>query len=119
MDLTKRQAAIMWTLTVFLSVVFVFAGVTKLIGEAQAVEGFQRLGLPGWFRMFIGAVEVVGGLGLWWGKRAAEIGSYLIILMLAAVITCLVAGESILPPFLFLFLTGALVTLRAQETWQS
>jgi len=39
-------------------------GTMKLMGVDVLVQNFQRWGYPGWFLYVIGAVEVMGALGL-------------------------------------------------------
>jgi len=53
-----------WTLTVFLAVVFTFAGGVKLANNPQMVEEFAQVGLGQWFRYFTGLLELSGAIGL-------------------------------------------------------
>lgn len=43
---------------------FFASGATKFAGAPPVVEIFARFGLPGWFMLVTGAVEIVGALGL-------------------------------------------------------
>jgi len=55
----------LWTLQGFLAVFFVAASATpKLLGLYGTVEDFALLGAGDWFRIFVGAVELAGGIGL-------------------------------------------------------
>lgn len=49
---------------VLLAPAFLGAGGQKLAATGQMVEEFDRYGYPQWFRVFTGAVEVTGGLGM-------------------------------------------------------
>jgi uncharacterized membrane protein YphA (DoxX/SURF4 family) len=115
MALTRNQSTLMWVLSVLLAALFVFAGVTKLIGVAEVVEGFERYGYPGWFRILIGLLELAGGIGLLIPKVALEVASFLIIVMLGAVFTELFLGENVLIPLVVLLAVGGTAALRAEE----
>jgi putative oxidoreductase len=60
----RGKTIVVWVLSVLLAALYVFAGTPKIMGAADAVEGFTRFGYPGWFRVLIGVIEVVGGIGL-------------------------------------------------------
>lgn len=59
-----------WLLTGLLAFAFVASGGMKLTAPPAAVEGFAKWGLPFWFLMFTGGIEVLGGLLLLWPKSA-------------------------------------------------
>ena len=115
MALTKTQSTVMWGLTVLLAALFVFAGAGKLIGMKDVVEGFERLGYPTWFRLLIGIIEVICGVGLVVPKFAIDAASFLIVIMLGALITTIVAGESVIVPLVVLILVGIVAALRGDE----
>src|SRR5205807_898045 len=98
-----------------LAALFVFSGVAKLIGVQAVVEGFNHLGFPSWFRFLIGAIEVIGGVGLLIPRYAAEAASFLIMIMLGAIFTCIHAGESVLPPLITMILLGTVTWLRSDS----
>jgi uncharacterized membrane protein YphA (DoxX/SURF4 family) len=52
----------LWTLQVLVAGLFLFAGTMKFVMPVEAMT--QQIALPGWFLHFIGACEVLGGLGL-------------------------------------------------------
>ncbi len=52
----------LWIFQVLLALFFLFAGVMKFVMPVDQMTG--QTGLPGWFFWFIGAVEILGGLGL-------------------------------------------------------
>jgi uncharacterized membrane protein YphA (DoxX/SURF4 family) len=115
MALTKTQSTTMWILSVLLAALFVFAGSGKLLGAEEVVKGFEQLGLPSWFRLLIGLIEFGCGIGLLIPKVAIDAASFLIIIMLGAVITVLFAGESVIPPLITLILLGSVTALRGDE----
>jgi uncharacterized membrane protein YphA (DoxX/SURF4 family) len=115
MALTKAQTTLMWVLTVLLAGLFVVAGAGKLIGMDQVVQSFQRFGYPGWFRIIVGIIEVACGVALLFPKFAIDAASFLVVLMLGAVLTELIVGDSIIPPLIVLILVGGLAALRGDE----
>jgi DoxX-like protein len=52
----------LWTIQGVLAILFVFAGVTKLVLPIEAMAG--PVALPGLFLRFLGVAEVLGGVGL-------------------------------------------------------
>ena len=80
------------------ALVFVAAGVTKLVGIAAAVEGFAHLGYPPWFRLLIGGLETAGGIGLVLPALTRLAASGLLGIMIGAVWTLFRVGESPVPP---------------------
>ncbi|GAB3651064.1 DoxX family protein [Glycomyces tarimensis] len=55
----------LWILQGLLAAFFAFASAApKLFGQSDAVEGFALIGAGDWFRVFIGAVELAGAIGL-------------------------------------------------------
>jgi hypothetical protein len=59
---SKKIGALLWTLQGLLAALFLFAGAMKLIMPLEALVA--QSSLPGWFLLFIGVAEVLGGLGL-------------------------------------------------------
>jgi len=53
---------VLWIIQVLLALLFLFAGVTKLILPIE--EMTKQIAMPGLFLRFLGVVEVLGGLGL-------------------------------------------------------
>lgn len=58
----KTRNTLLWTTQGLLALLFLFAGGSKLLLPLSALKG--PIALPGWFLRFIGAAEVLGGLGL-------------------------------------------------------
>ena len=58
---------LLWIIQILLALLFLFAGGTKLVlpmDVLMAQASPNAIVLPGWFIRFIGAVEVLGALGL-------------------------------------------------------
>ena len=53
---------VLWIIQVLLALLFLFAGVTKLILPVE--EMTKQMAMPGMFLRFLGVAEVLGGLGL-------------------------------------------------------
>lgn len=81
-----------WVLAVVLALAFGSAGFAKLAGSTVSVDMFTHFGYPMLFMYFIGACELMGGLGLVFGQvvdgrlpRFAAMG--LLVIMLGAIVT--------------------------------
>ncbi len=57
--ISKRLSIAGWVLSILLGVFFLYAGGSKILGDAVQVANFARWGLPDWFRPIVGTVEVV------------------------------------------------------------
>lgn len=55
---------VLWILQVLLVVVFLFAGVVKLITPIADMTRQMPIPLPGWFLRFLGLAEIIGAAGL-------------------------------------------------------
>jgi putative oxidoreductase len=89
----RGRTIAVWVLSALLAGVYVLAGVPKLIGVVEAVEGFARAGLPGWFRVLIGAIEIGCGIGLLIPHAAFYAAGILGVIMIGAVFTSVRTGE--------------------------
>src|SRR6185295_17597081 len=61
---SKAKNIAVWIASVLLALEYAFAGITKLSGQEEGVQGFRNLGYGDNFRLFIGAAEVAGAIGL-------------------------------------------------------
>jgi putative oxidoreductase len=96
-----------WTLTIFLSAVFLVAGIPKLIGlPSPIIQAAAMRGFPEWVRLLVGLVETVGALLLLVPAFAAYAAAALALLMLPATVTQLISGEpgAWVPALLFVLL---------------
>lgn len=59
---SKKVGVLLWTLQGLLAALFLFAGAMKLITPLEVLVA--QSALPGWFLLFIGVAELLGGLGL-------------------------------------------------------
>lgn len=58
------KTAGVWSLTVALAAFFLLAGGLKLSGAPSQVENFAHWGYAEWFLYVVGAVEMIGAIGL-------------------------------------------------------
>ncbi len=117
MKLTKTQTILMWTLSVLLAALLLFTGMTKLTGT-KLVEASLHFGYPVWFFYLIGIIEVIGAICLLIPRVATEVGSFLILIMLGALISHLRAGDGfrvLFPALAALLALGAVTWLRGEE----
>ncbi|TQM38178.1 DoxX family protein [Pseudonocardia cypriaca] len=78
----------MWVLQILLGLFFVVASAApKFWGEPFAVQIFTEIGAGQWFRYFIGAVELAGGIGLMVPRLAGPAAVGLMALMVGAAYT--------------------------------
>ncbi|MGH3930505.1 MAG: DoxX family protein [Pseudonocardiaceae bacterium] len=102
----------LWILQVLVAAVFLFAGVTKLIGIAAQVELFEAIGFGQWFMYLTGALEVIGAVALLI-PRFIALGALLLAgVMAGAVVTNLALGENPLPTVVLLVITGFITWAR-------
>ena len=76
-----------------LALVFLLSGGTKLAGSQMHIDSFLRWGYPDWFRLVVGTVEVVSAVLLLLPRAAPYAAAALIVVMIGAVGTHIVAGE--------------------------
>lgn len=84
----------LWAVTVPLVLLYLTAGIPKLLGSPDAVATFEHFGYPQWFRVVVGVVEVVGALALLWPRAAAGAAGALAVVMAGAAWSSVRIGES-------------------------
>jgi uncharacterized membrane protein YphA (DoxX/SURF4 family) len=90
--MTRTTTLVSWTLAILLAALYAFAGTPKLLGAAEAVEGFRSFGFSDGFRLFIGTCEVAGAIGLLIPRLTTWAASGLLVIMAGAVYTHLSSG---------------------------
>lgn len=102
----RTKSAAIWGISAVLAVVFLVSGIQKLVSERSffAVAAMDQY--PAWFRLVVGLVETLGGIGLLVPRLALLSAFALSIVMFGASYTHLVSGVpgAGLPAFLFLLL---------------
>jgi uncharacterized membrane protein YphA (DoxX/SURF4 family) len=58
----RKLNVLLWVLQVLLAILFLFSGSMKFV--MSVAEMTRQMPLPSWFLHFIGAAEILGGIGL-------------------------------------------------------
>ena len=112
-DVDRRGRIATLVLSGLLAVLYVGAGVPKVVGVESAVTGFQSMGYPAWFRVVIGVIEIGGGVALLIPRLAFYAAGALGVVMIGAAYTLVVHGEpGIAIPIVCLLLLATLAYLR-------
>lgn len=112
MDFTKVAV---WTMTIFVGAVSVFAGADKIVHSQAWQERFvDEWGLPAGLVVVVGVLEVTGAALLLVPRRATYGGAIIAAVMIGAVGTHLVAGQldQVLAPAIFGSLAGFVAWYR-------
>ena len=116
--MTKARVAakiLLWAVTVFLALVCLRSGVTKLPADGFWVRDFRRWGYPGWFRVAVGAAELIA-CALLLVPRLASYGAALFAaVMLGAIYTHAAHGETVRLPFNFVLFALSVAVLYARR----
>lgn len=85
----------LWVLNILLGLLFIFASSGKLMLDPRGIEGMQKYGLGGsGFLLFIGAAELLGGIGLLIPRTRFWAAVGLMPIMLGATFVHLTHGEA-------------------------
>ncbi|MEK5419017.1 hypothetical protein BSK49_22940 [Paenibacillus odorifer] len=71
-----------WILQGLLALMFIMAGFGKITGSKMHIEGFKKWGLPQWFRVVTGGIELGTAILLvvgFWNHTAALIGAAILV----------------------------------------
>ena len=90
----RWQTVVFWILSVILCLLFLMAGGTKLAGAKNAVEGFEHLRLPQWFRIVTGVIEVAAAVLVIIPKTRFWGAALIVCTMIGATATHLRIGET-------------------------
>lgn len=105
--------SISWVLRVLGAAAFLAAGVAKLVGAPMMVDVFDHIGLGQWFRLFAGAIEVMGAVALLLPSTVAFSGAFLAAMMLVATgVHLFVIGGSPVPAVVLMAITGTIAWLH-------
>jgi len=93
MNKEKAKTVAHWIIRILVALVFIVAGSRKLMGGVAVAEMFQHWGFPDNFYYFIGAVEALGGIGLFIPGLTGYAAVLLLGNMMGAIITHLTHNE--------------------------
>jgi len=89
----RISTIVLWVVSAFLALVFLNAGWPKFSDSSGWARAFAQWGFPAWFRLLVGAVEVVGGVLLLIPQTAIYAALALAVIMLGAMGTHIVHGN--------------------------
>ena len=105
--------AVAWTLSILCAAMFLFAGGSKLAGQAAMVQVFDSIGVGQWFRYVTGLIEVTSAALLFVPSLAFYGAVALAVTMVGAIIAHLfVIGGNPLMPIVLLAATATIAYLR-------
>jgi DoxX-like family len=118
---TRKTNALLWTVQVLLALLFLFAGVMKLIAPLAELE--KQSGMSGLLMKLIGLAEATGAIGLI-APGLAKIGRSLTPLAAAGLLSIMVGAVALtvaggaIATALVPFVVGALCALVAYGRWR-
>ena len=115
--MSKGQKIVMWVITILLTALFLFAGLSKLLTPAKMLA--QWIYAP-WFLTFIGICETLGAIGLLMRRLAALAAAGLSVIMVGAVYTLIRVHQlkQLPTPILVFILLMVIISLRRKEARQ-
>ena len=105
----------LWGVTLFLALVCLRSGLTKLPAGSFWERDFRRWGYPGWFRVAVGAAELAACAMLLVPRLAAYGAALFAAVMLGAIYTHAAHGETVRLPFNFVLFALSIVVLYARR----
>ena len=76
------KEVVLWVLCLFLTYVFIKAGLQKFSDSSGWAKAFQMWGFPVWFRILVGVAEVTAAVLLLY-PRTASLGAIMIVIVMA------------------------------------
>lgn len=116
--MSKGKKIVLWGVSGLLAAMFLFAGTGKLLLQpVQSRAMFVQYGYAAWFGTFIGACEMLGGIGLLVPRLAALAATGLSIIMVGAFFTHVLHHEYLhsLIPLVLLVVLVAVAYARVRE----
>lgn len=106
----KGMHVALWALQIVLAIyMLAYAAIPRLFGLGTSIEMFEAIGLGQWFRYFVGALELLGSIGLLIPRLAGLAGLGLAGLMIGATYTNLF----VIPGGIWVYVTTGLFILSA------
>lgn len=104
------------TIKALLTLAFVAAGVSKLVGVEMMVQTFEGVGIGQWFRYVTGAIEVCGAILLWVNGRQFFGAALLLCTMIGAVLAHIfIIGPSAVPALALGVLAAIVATAHRDQ----
>jgi putative oxidoreductase len=105
----KSSSRIATIASVFMAVLFLFAGGTKLAGMQMHLDQFAHWGYPIWFMYVVGVIEVAGAVALLIPRTRFYVAVLLTCSLAGASLTLVRAGEARSLPFTALLMVSAVL----------
>lgn len=120
MDTPNRPSSrvaivLLWIAQVALALMFLMAGVSKLIGTPAMVSLFDAVGLGQWLRYVTGAIEVSSAVALLIPSAAVFGAMLLVPTMACAAIASVKIGQSPVVPLVLLAIAAAVAWARRSQ----
>ena len=113
---SRRVDIVLWVVQGLLALIFVGAGVAKLLGNAYMVAIFEAIGIGQWFRYVTGIFEVTGALLIVLSKTRVLGAGLLAGVMIGATVAHLfVLHSSPVAALVLLALAGVVLWGRRRE----
>ena len=114
MSTSRGKNITSWVLQILMALLFALGASGKLMGSPGVIEMFEGWGFPAGFHLVIGALELLGAIGLLIPRTAGYAALCLIGVMIGAAGTHLTAGEGlqVLRPIAFMVPLAIIVVLR-------
>ena len=112
--MSKGKMIALWVITILLTCLFLFAGLSKLLMPEKMLSQWIY---ARWFLTFIGVCETLGAIGLLISRIAALAAACLSIIMIGAVYTVIHVHmfNQVATPIIVFILLMVVIQLRRQE----
>lgn len=113
--MSRNRKAYVWTASVVVAFIILGAGLPKVMGGQDWSRNFEVWGYPGWFRVIVGWVEVLGAVLLVIPRTSLFAAGALAVTMTGATYTQLINGASlpvVILPLVLLVLLASVVIVR-------
>lgn len=114
---TKFKRIITWILQVLMGLEFLLAGQAKFTSTEAWSKMFDRYGYPDYFYLFIGALELIGAILIFFPKFASKAALGLGVIMLGATATHAIHSEwnRVIVTVILTGILGAVYALRKKD----
>lgn len=114
MEQSKSKNIISWVIQILVAALFIMASFPKLTSQPEVIENFKRWGMPDKIYLLIGALELLGAIGLLIPRLAGLAAIGLIFIMVGAAFTHLTHNEALasLFPIVLILLLAVVAYIR-------
>lgn len=98
-----------WVFQILMGVLYLIACSGKVTSQQEVIENFYNWGYPNGFYLIIGALELLGGVMLFYPKTAGYASIILIAVMVGATLTHIVHQEGLIVLKPLAYMVGLMV----------